>query len=117
MKWIDELSDRKREKIKKQSQPNWTKPMLAKLTHNYFSDDTWIFERKLDGERCLCFKKNDKVQLKSRNKKELNDKYLELVRALHHQKTDFIVDGEIVAFDGKRTSFSKLQNVPFGKTL
>jgi bifunctional non-homologous end joining protein LigD len=84
--------------------------MLAKLTHDYFSDDNWIFERKLDGERCLGFANGGKIQLKSRNKKELNAAYPEIVEALEKQEAgDFIVDGEIVAFEGNRTSFSRLQ--------
>jgi bifunctional non-homologous end joining protein LigD len=28
--------------------------MLATLTDQRFSDPDWLFERKLDGERCLC---------------------------------------------------------------
>ncbi len=31
--------------------PDWMDPMLAKLTHDYFSGEDWFFERKLDGER------------------------------------------------------------------
>ncbi|NIP42287.1 MAG: ATP-dependent DNA ligase [candidate division Zixibacteria bacterium] len=85
--------------------------MLATLTHDYFSDENWIYERKLDGERCLCFKNGKKVELKSRNKRVLNDTYPELVKELEKQDTgNFIADGEIVAFEGDVTSFSKLQN-------
>ncbi len=85
--------------------------MLAKLTKDYFSSDDWIFERKLDGERCLASKKGEKVNLKSRNKKELNDTYPEILNHLKKQKAkSFLIDGEIVAFKGKLTSFSKLQN-------
>ncbi len=110
MKWFSILSDKEKQKVKNQSQPAWIEPMLAKLTHNYFSDEEWIFERKLDGERCLGFKKNNNIRLLSRNKKELNSKYPELVQALEKQTPDFIIDGEIVAFENNLTSFSKLQN-------
>jgi len=27
--------------------PKWYKPMLAKLTHEHFSNEKWIYERKL----------------------------------------------------------------------
>lgn len=37
------------------SQPDWVEPQLATLTADRFSDPGWIFERKLDGERCLAF--------------------------------------------------------------
>ncbi|HEX7163505.1 MAG TPA: hypothetical protein VF223_19985 [Trebonia sp.] len=35
--------------------PSWVEPQLATLTQERFSDPEWIFERKLDGERCLAF--------------------------------------------------------------
>ena len=85
--------------------------MLAKLTDDYFSSDRWIYERKLDGERVLAFCKNGSVTLYSRNRKKLNNTYPELVDALEkHGRGDFIVDGEVVAFEGSRTSFARLQN-------
>lgn len=97
------------DKLKKKKQPDWISPMLAKLTHETFSDEDWIFERKLDGERCLVHKNGSSVKLFSRNKKNLNDTYPELQKAFKKQSGSFIVDGEIVAFDGKVTSFQKLQ--------
>ena len=91
--------------------PGWMQPMLAKLTHDPFSDDDWIFERKFDGERCLTFKDGDNVRLMSRNRKELNDTYPELEKALAKQSTkQFVIDGEVVAFEGDITSFGLLQN-------
>src|ERR1700761_7743657 len=35
--------------------PAWAEPQLATLTRDRFSSPDWIFERKLDGERCLAF--------------------------------------------------------------
>lgn len=111
VKLLSGLPDEQRQKLKKKKQPQWFKPMLARLTQDYFSDDAWIFERKLDGERCLGFANEEKMQLRSRNKKNLNDTYPEIVSALKKQKAkNFIVDDEIVAFEGKRTSFERLQN-------
>lgn len=84
--------------------------MLATLTDRRFSDRNWIFEDKLDGERCLAFKQGRSVRLMSRNKQSLNNTYPEVVDALEAAgQHDAIVDGEIVAFDGNRTSFAKLQ--------
>jgi bifunctional non-homologous end joining protein LigD len=84
--------------------------MLATLTDERFSDPDWIFERKLDGERVLVFRKHKRVRLLSRNKKLLNNTYPELVDAYKKQPNDsFIVDGELVAFQGRITSFSRLQ--------
>jgi bifunctional non-homologous end joining protein LigD len=108
--WLDSLSEDEREQVKKSGQPHWTAPMLATLTEKRFSDPEWIYERKLDGERALAFRQGGKVRLLTRNRKKIGDTYPELVDTLSEQTCDdFIVDGEIVAFHGSVTSFSRLQ--------
>ncbi|MFP4316026.1 MAG: non-homologous end-joining DNA ligase [Desulfovibrionales bacterium] len=108
---FEHLSRSDRDRLRKKKQPEWTAPMLATLTDKRFSDPDWIFERKLDGERCLVFRKGSSIRLMSRNRKEINDTYPELVDAFADQTSeDFVVDGEIVAFAGNTTSFSRLQN-------
>lgn len=99
---------KKRSKI---NMPAFVSPMLATLTTDYFSDPNWIYEHKFDGERCLAFKKNGKVTLKTRNKNIINNKYPELVQDLAKQTADnFVVDGEIVALNPKGVSdFQLLQ--------
>jgi bifunctional non-homologous end joining protein LigD len=90
--------------------PDWLEPELATLTRDRFSDQEWIFERKLDGERCLAFKSGGRVRLMTRNQKEDTSTYPEITQALAAQQGgDFIVDGEIVAFDGDQTRFARLQ--------
>jgi DNA ligase D-like protein (predicted ligase) len=92
------------------SHPVWCEPMLAMLTDERFSDPNWIFERKFDGERLLIFRKGDRVRLMTRNRNCVNDTYPELVEAFADQPSeDVVVDGEVVAFDGHVTSFSRLQ--------
>ncbi len=97
------------DKIKKEKFPEWISPTLATLTHERFSDENWVYERKLDGQRCLVFKKGKKVDLYSRNQKKLNKRYPEITEAFSMQQEDFVADGELVAFDGDKTSFSMLQ--------
>jgi DNA ligase D-like protein (predicted ligase) len=110
-KLFKSLTEEAREKLREVEQPDWMDPMLATLTGRRFSDKHWIFERKLDGERCLAFGQGGQVNLMSRNQKELNVHYPELVEALEQQDAqDFIVDGEVVAFKGNVTSFSRLQD-------
>ncbi|MCF8228098.1 MAG: non-homologous end-joining DNA ligase [Bacteroidales bacterium] len=106
---FDILPQENRETLHKKDQPDWTVPMLATLTDKRFSKENWIYERKLDGERCLAFKKGQEVRLMSRNRKKKNHQYPEIEEGLKGQEHDFIIDGEIVAFDGNVTSFSKLQ--------
>jgi bifunctional non-homologous end joining protein LigD len=83
--------------------------MLATLTRDYFSDPDWVFEPKLDGIRCLAFKKGKHVRLLSRNKLDLGAAYPTVVAAIARQDGDFIVDGELAAMTGDRTSFALLQ--------
>jgi len=109
---IEKLSREEREKAEEKSMPDWADPMLAKLTHDYFTGEDWIFERKLDGERVLTFKSPDgDVRLMSRNKKNLNDSYPEIQKALGDQAVaGCILDGEVVAFDENNVSdFQRLQ--------
>jgi len=90
--------------------PAWLEPELATLTSDRFSDPGWIFERKLDGERCLAFRDGSGVRLLTRNKKEITATYPEVAAALAGQPDiDFVADGEIVAFERGRTSFARLQ--------
>ena len=50
------------------------------------------------------------MRLPSLNPLSLNNTYPELVDALAKQDTTrFVMDGEIVAFEGRRTSFARLQ--------
>jgi bifunctional non-homologous end joining protein LigD len=83
--------------------------MKAVLTDARFSDPAWIFERKLDGIRCIATKERGRVRLVSRNDLSLNARFPEVVAALEADPGDgFVVDGEIVAFAGANTSFAKL---------
>ena len=91
-------------------QPSWLDPELATLTQDRFSDPGWIFERKLDGERCLAFRSGSQVRLMTRNQKEDTSTYPEITEALAAQQaSDLIIDGEIVAFDDGQTRFARLQ--------
>jgi bifunctional non-homologous end joining protein LigD len=85
--------------------------MKAVLWDEPFSDPGWIFERKLDGVRCLAHRDAGAVRLLSRTDREMNAQYPELVTALEAEPCeDFVVDGEVVAFGGRGvTSFSRLQ--------
>jgi DNA ligase D-like protein (predicted ligase) len=107
---LDGLAPDARKSVRRRPQPAWVDPMLATLTDRRFSDPNWIFETKLDGERCLAFKRGSTVRLLSRNQQRLNNTYPEVVEALERAGThDVVIDGEIVAFEGNRTSFEKLQ--------
>jgi DNA ligase D-like protein (predicted ligase) len=59
----------------------------------------------------LLFKSGRKVILKSRNNNILNESYPEIVAAFEPIDIEpAIIDGELVAFEGRQTSFAKLQS-------
>jgi ATP-dependent DNA ligase len=68
------------------------------------SDPDWVFERKLDGVRCLVLKDGNQVRLLSRNRKDMRRTWPELVEAIESQERSFVVDGEIVAFERRHES-------------
>src|SRR5437764_2333795 len=84
-------------------------PMKAVLSDKPFSDPDWVFERKLDGERCGAVRRGGEVELLSRTGRVLSSTYPELVDALSVDGPDLLVDGEIVAFKRGQTSFERLQ--------
>jgi bifunctional non-homologous end joining protein LigD len=107
---LDTLAPDERALLRRRRRPRRLEPMKAVLHDRPFSDPDWIFERKLDGVRCLAFRNSDGVRLMSRTDKQLNRAYPELEEALEREPCrDFVVDGEIVAFSGRVTSFSRLQ--------
>jgi DNA ligase D-like protein (predicted ligase) len=107
--WLDALDDAARDLVGPGPPPTGTAAMKAVLTDERFSDPAWIFERKLDGIRCIAVRDGGPVRLFSRNDLSLDGRYPELVAALGEVPRDrFAVDGEVVAFDGGRTSFARL---------
>jgi DNA ligase D-like protein (predicted ligase) len=90
--------------------PAWVEPQLATLTHDRFSDPAWLYERKLDGERCLAFAGGSGLRLLTRNQRPITTTFPEVAEALAGlREQEFVADGEIVAFDGELTSFERLQ--------
>ncbi|MEA2159923.1 MAG: bifunctional non-ous end joining protein LigD [Solirubrobacteraceae bacterium] len=106
---LETLAAPERELLRPAPPPSGSSAMKATLTREPFSDPNWIFERKLDGIRCVAIRSGDAVRLLSRNDLPLNGRYPELAAALSTQPCEsFAVDGEIVAFDGSATSFARL---------
>jgi bifunctional non-homologous end joining protein LigD len=89
--------------------PTTAGAMKAVLTQERFSDPDWIFERKLDGIRCIAIRDGGPVKLLSRNDLSLNGRYPGIAEALEADPcARFAVDGEVVAFEGAQTSFQRL---------
>jgi bifunctional non-homologous end joining protein LigD len=81
-------------------------PMKAVLTTERPSGPDWLFERKLDGIRCLAVKDGGGTRLYSRNDLSLNDRYAPVAAVLDADPADnFVIDGEAVTFVGGRDRF------------
>lgn len=95
---------------------SWHEPMLAQPTRvpdqlGTFRQGDWLYERKLDGLRCLAVRNGAQVELWSRNRLSFTGRFPQVVSALRSLPGEpFVLDGEVVAFDGERTSFTLLQN-------
>ena len=106
---FDLLDEHERGLLREAPAPRRSAAMKAVLTDERFSGPGWIFERKLDGIRCIAIRDGGPVRMLSRNDLPLNDRYPELAAALEEQACSrFAVDGEIVAFEGSQTSFARL---------
>jgi bifunctional non-homologous end joining protein LigD len=107
---LDKLLPEQRKQVRRTGKAAWSPPMLATLTHEHFSSRDWIYERKLDGERFIAVRRGRAAEIYSRNHLRIAGAYPEVREALAGQDArDFTVDGEVVAFEGSRTSFSRLQ--------
>ena len=86
-------------------------PMLAKLSKVPAKDEGWAVEVKLDGVRAIAYCRPGRLELQSRNLRDITAQYPE-VRRLSRQlgARDVVLDGELVAFDDEgRPSFERLQ--------
>jgi bifunctional non-homologous end joining protein LigD len=105
------LDAAERELVQAAPAPTHARLMKAVLSRQAFSDPAWLFERKLDGIRCLAIRTGDgdAVRMLSRNDLDLAGRYPEVRDALAKQsESAFAVDGEVVAFDRGQTSFARL---------
>lgn len=86
--------------------------MVAKNVQQLPEGEGWVYEVKLDGYRALVLKAGQRVQIRSRNNKDLTSAYLGVAAAAAGLPADrAAIDGEVVAVDTTgRPSFQALQN-------
>jgi bifunctional non-homologous end joining protein LigD len=74
--------------------------MAARVVQSLPEGDDWMYEVKFDGYRALILKNGSRVQIRSRNNKDLTATYpgIRAAGAQLHAETA-VVDGEIVAVD------------------
>jgi bifunctional non-homologous end joining protein LigD len=84
--------------------------MLAKLVSEPPAGDGWVYERKLDGLRCITVRSGGRVELWSRSKQPFTGRFGGIAEAVGRLAVgEVVLDGEIVALEGGRTSFALLQ--------
>lgn len=71
-------------------------------------DEGWAFEPKWDGMRCVVELDHGRVRAWTRTDREVSASFPELAE-LATIAPVAVLDGEVVAFDGDRPSFSRLQ--------
>jgi bifunctional non-homologous end joining protein LigD len=105
------------EGAKPKAMPKFIEPMLATLADKAFDDPDWIFETKWDGWRAFLRMDPKGMTLISRSGKSLDAMFPELM-SLHESigAASCMIDGEIVALDGKGVPrFQLLQSRLKGK--
>jgi len=86
------------------------KPMLAKVITEFPDDDTFLYEPKWDGFRCIIFRNGDEIELTSRNERPFNRYFPELLDPLREQLPPrCVLDGEIVLPSATGLDFDALQ--------
>src|SRR6478736_1549669 len=79
--------------------PSDIKPMFATLIEEPFNRPGWLYEIKWNGYRVLAFKYKKNVILRSGSGFDCTDRYPAVVKSLKKIMSDFVIDGEVVAFD------------------
>ena len=67
--------------------------------------ETWTYEPKWDGFRCLAFREGNEIELQSKSGESLTRYFPEIVAALQQAGVDrFVTDGELIVMTGGRTA-------------
>jgi bifunctional non-homologous end joining protein LigD len=90
----------------------FVEPMKARTATAPPDDGRWLYEVKFDGFRVLAVKNGNAVELWSRNKKRLDERFPEVVQAVAKLSVkNCVLDGEVCALTAQgRSSFQLLQN-------
>jgi len=84
-------------------------PMLIAEMQEPFDSPDYIYELKLDGERCLAYLDKDGITLQNKRKLLLNPRFPELSSINKSVKTRCILDGEITVLVDGKPDFSQVQ--------
>lgn len=98
-------------KKKAQAPPMFVTPIAAVAVNQLHEGEEWLYEVKFDGYRALIIQDGARVELESRNHKDLTSMYPKIVAAWNFGADRAVVDREIVALDESgRPAFQALQH-------
>jgi len=86
-------------------------PMECALVSELPEGSQWTYEVKLDGYRAIGVRTSSETVLYSRNHKNFNKRFPQIVEALRNLPANTVIDGEVVALDESgRPDFHRLQH-------
>lgn len=90
----------------------FVEPMKALMAPAPAANGHWLYEVKFDGYRILAVKNGRQVELWSRNRNRLDERFPQIVKAVAKLPgTNLILDGEVCALDRRgKSAFQLLQN-------
>ena len=97
---------------------DFVEPMKAKSAAAPPYDGHWLYEVKFDGFRVLAVKNGRDVELWSRNRKRLDERFPSVAQAVAKLPAkSCVIDGEVCALNAEgRSSFQMLQNAADAST-
>ena len=88
-------------------------PMLIAQMQEPFNDDSWIYELKLDGCRCIGYFDLNGTCLRNKRNMELLPRFPELKNLHHNVSERTVLDGELVVLRNGVPDFFELQRRTF----
>jgi len=84
-------------------------PMLIGRDEPPFDDPDYIFELKLDGERCLAYLSDSGTEFRNKRHKLMNPHVPELLQIHKQVKRECVLDGELFVMVNGAPDFSEIQ--------
>ena len=85
------------------------KPMLINEMQEAFDSPNYIYELKLDGERCIAYLDNDTTELRNKRNIKVLSKVPELSNIHKQVKCRCILDGELIVIKDGKPNFYEIQ--------